>query len=287
MELKTVAEEIEKTAWSWLKKTSPKLFQVDKAPLLGNAPEFPWQALSQELAVLFQKEGLLIEPETLEWKPFDDIIKKIQAPHVQAICHASGFEGTVSFLMQESDFKVLMANILGTSLEEVEDQDSIFIESFDRFLTAACVQTINDLTFVKDITFSLSSEKTIPQELPVLCQDFWITIPSGEEKSIKLFAAIIIDPAFHTAWHAHFVEQIPQKEERLENISVRVHLEAGRSHLSYDELKACKAGDCILLDEVFFFPESEHKQLVLAVNDVPFCRTQLKDGGLEVIERPS
>jgi len=280
--LETLYPEAPAIAWSWLKSISRDLYALDETPLMGTPPLFPWDKLSQECAKAFALEGLSITPGELKWREKDDVMAGIAAPCLSTQISATGLEGVVSFWISRQDVALLMSKVLKLSEIVTDVQEEDLVSAFHRFLSIESLFVISQLDFDKRLSFKITSHH---EERPTtaLCQD--IKIQLGKQ---NMLCRLVINNDFRKSWKTFFQKQ-PQEtieKTKLEQVQTTIHLEAGRVNMMLSEVMQLKAGDIVLLDHVFYIPDSEKSRLLLTMNGKPLFRARLKAGSMKILEIP-
>ena len=163
MSLDTEQKSTEPIAWDWLKSISRDLYKLDETPLLGKAPPFLWEALSQEFAKTFSLEKFSITAGDLAWKEKDAITKGIASPMVATQITATGMEGSTTFLLSREDLEHVMAKVLQISEPVSELQAEQIVATFHRFLSIETVCLLNQLGYDSRVSFKITSYE---QEIP-------------------------------------------------------------------------------------------------------------------------
>jgi flagellar motor switch protein FliN/FliY len=71
-----------------------------------------------------------------------------------------------------------------------------------------------------------------------------------------------------------------------DQLSVIVHLEAGKVSLKPSEWKKITPGDLILLDTCSIDPDEDKGRIQLVINGFPFFRGKIKEGNIKILEHP-
>ena len=284
MSLETLSPDAVSRPWSWLKTISRELFALDETPLTGNPPPFPWEKLSQEFAKTFSLEGFQITPGELKLRENDEIMAGLTTPCLATQVAATGMEGTCAFWMSREDVKLFMSKILHLSNAVSEMQPADLVATFHRFLSVESVHMLNMCDFDKRISFKISSHS---EEKPpaALCQD--INIAIGKD---NIFARLVIPNEFRKSWRNFFLKAAgpaqAQARAKLDDVETTIHLEAGRTTLTVNELLNIHPGDLLLLDHVFYNSDPEKSRILLTLNGKPLFRARLKAGSLKILEIP-
>jgi len=258
-------------AWSWLKSISRELYSLDQKPLLGQAPDFPWEKLTQEFIQAFGLESLKITPGELVWKEKKEVVAKLDTGVLCTQITATGMEGSCSLRMLHEDVEHIMAKVLQISEVESELQTEDVVQSFHRFLSIETLSLINKIGYDPRLSFKIISYDTAAPE-SALCQD--IKIELGKE---KMLARLIISGEFLQSWRTFF-SQAPAPSPNLNEVETTIHLEVGKTALKLDELLAIRPGDLLLLDQ--FYGES----ILITLHGKPLFRASRDGAGLKILE---
>lgn len=270
-------------AWSWLKTISRDLYALDATPLLGNPPAFPWGKFSQELAKVLGLEGLSITPGELKWREKDDIMAGISAPCLSTQIAATGMEGTLSLWISRQDVALLMGKTLHLSELVTDVQEEDLNAAFHRFLGVEALFVLSQVDYDKRLSFKITtSHEERPQA--ALCQDVKIAVGNT-----NILCRLVMTKEFQKSWSTYYKQQPQQAVEKakLEQVLTQIHLEAGRVNMMLSELMQIHNGDIVLLDHVFYIPDSEKSRLLLTMNSRALFRARLKAGSLKILEIPS
>lgn len=273
--------ETQPIAWDWLKSVSRELYNLDDTPLLGQAPAFDWERLSQEFAKTFSLDTVKFTPKELIWKEKDAILSGIASPHVSTEIAATGIDGTVSFWMCREDVEHVMARALQISEVVSELQTEEVVTNFHRFLGIETVCMLNAIGYDPRISFKITSHAAEIKEA-ALCQ--YISIQIGKE---KMQAVLVMPNTFLTSWREFFLQPAQATATpNLDEIETTLHIEAARTTLPFADLLKIRPGDFVLLDEVFYDKEKENSFVFLTFNGKILFRAALQNGGLQILEIP-
>lgn len=282
MSLETSSPPTKDLTWSWLKSISRSLYALDASPLLGNAPQFPWQAFSLQFAKCFGLESCTISAGELQWKEAKEVFKGLNEPLLSVQIGATGTSGDLSFCISQADIQLLMGIILKLSPAVLIEQKPDMVDAFYQFLTLQTTALVNQLDFDKRVSYKiLSHEKVEPSQS--LCQDIFIEIDSH-----KILVRLLISSEFRGSWATLFSESHSQanKHLNLDEIPTTICVEAGRTTLTMKELLEVCQGDFILLDHAFLSLGDDKSRLLLTLEGKPLFRAKLKQGSLKILETP-
>ena len=269
--------------WAWLKSVSRELYNLDDTPLLGYTPPFPWSTLTLELAKCFGLKDLSITAGELRFREANHLLEGIVKPHTIFHISSPGLEGEIACVISSADILSLMSKIIPLDPGSIAGLPQEFIDSFSHFLHVETLYTLNSIGFDKKLSFKLTPQKELSGDAE-LCQDVWIQI--GTE---RILSRIIINSPFRKSWQNYSFKAYGTKpsQNRLEEIPIILHIEAGRTTLSIRKWASAKTGDFLLLDHAFYAPNSEQAKCLLTVAGKALFSASLQNGKLTIIEIPS
>ena len=270
--------------YEWLKSLEPELAQLDTLPLLGLAPEFPWEQFSQNLAKTFDIETLAIKPGEIRWREANELFHDLgDQLHVQKIT-ISSFNGEIHFIIDKEDLRFLMFALLNkTKPTELQIHDEEIESGLYRYLALEAVRAFTESDFEKTLSPHLLGDQTFPEN-PSLGLDIQITLLDR-----TLGARMLISKEFQLSWKEHFAERTLDtavSSVMLKKIETSLHLEVGKVSLSQDELKSLKEGDLVVLDQCYYDPTNQKGDVVLTLNGSPKMRGSLEKNKLTIQKAP-
>lgn len=283
MTAKDVIDETTATPWKWLKTISKALYDLDKTPLLGYSPEFPFEKFATDFASSLGLADCSVLPGELSWRDAEQLCSGIAAPHFWTEIALTGIDGTCFLVASRSDIQAMMNTVLGIKSEDLENQKDELINSFHRFLTAHSLELINNVDFDKRIAVRAQSFEKKNVEA-MLCQD--LQMKTGHE---RFLFRLCMPASFLESWRTFFKapqKTLPPTKERLEQAFVTVHLEAARLNMTLNELLQIRPGDFVVCDQALYIPNSEQNHVVARVGNKPLFLAEHKDGSLKVLEIP-
>lgn len=265
--------------YHWLKFVPPSSLKRDIVPLMGMAPPFPWEQLSQKLKDLFELKDLTIKPNSsFEWREKNDLYSGLGQPHTSMIFSLLPAKGNLYWVMAEQDVALLMSLLLTQKPQPMAPVDTDFLQGFYRFLAMEVANVIPTLDFDKAITPRIETSGPELTER-VLCLDLAITL---SERTI--WGRAIISPPLRQSWLERYAERsmsIPLAAE----LDVTVHLEVGRTSLKFSQWTKMSPGDFILLDSCSLKTTGEGR-VMLTIDNFPCFRGKIKDGNIKILEHP-
>lgn len=272
------------TSFSWLRQIPVELYRLDDAPLLGFPPLFPWKNFSDELSKSLQIKEVSISSSNLQWRSESDFFQGL-GDHLKTLCISVGpLTGSVWWVMSEQSLLHLMNFVLNKeSKEGITSTDESFVKAFYSFLAAEAANAFGRVDFDKKLFPTINKEASLPNEA---CLGLDITITIGKE---TIYGRLLLSQMFRKSWMQYYTQQ--QKGMALtspiaDNLSVIVHLEAGKVSLKASEWKQIRPGDFIILDSCSLDPDEDKGRVMLVINGSPFFRARIKQGSLKILEHP-
>lgn len=283
MTAKQALEEQNETPWSWLKSMSRDLYNLDATPLLGYPPEFPWESFANSFATTLGLSECTAAPSEFIWREKQDLLKGIPGPHYWIEIASPGIDSSLFVVMSKQDILLLMHHVLAIPLEAASKEPEDMKDAFQHFIAIQTVHIINSLDFDKRLSFKIVSfDKSL--EEPALCQDAYITVANE-----KMLVRLCMPSSFQKSWSNFFPgpqKTLPPTKYRLEQALVPVHIEAGQTTLSLNQLLKLQSGDFLFIDRPIYIPDSEKNHVIATLQNRPLFRAELKDGSLNILEIP-
>jgi flagellar motor switch protein FliN len=268
--------------YSWIRKIPRITAQLDAIPLLGNAPEVPWNELAKELANLLEIEQLTITPSEFALFNSDELSKEIGTPLSLMKFSLLPLSGELYFALPENQLAQLARQLLMKDLETVPiDRD--IQTAFFQFLALETIHILNQLGYPPAIAPSIAADAELP-ECPMLGLD--IAITAG---NLNVSSRVFISPELEKSLRTQFVKEQSEavfKRPQSEQMDVILHLEGGSTTLSLDEWKTVKPGDFLVIDRCSLTPGKDSGTVTLTLNGIPVLRGTIQDGSLQILENP-
>jgi flagellar motor switch protein FliN/FliY len=271
-------------SYTWLRKIPGELFALDEKPLLGSAPDFPWDKFSEQLNRSLQTTDIVISPGELQWRTSTELFAGL-GDRLTGSCFSVGpLAGNVWWLMPEQSVMRFMELLLikqpDHSLETTVDND--FIKASCQFLAIEAISAFDKVDFDKKLTPLMMRSTDLPNE-SCLCLDISIVF-----KGETIYGRLCLSSMFRKAWMQRYL----QKDKSLsalpmaDSLDVVIHLEAGKIDIMPSEWQQLKVGDYVLLDSCSFEPEEDKGRVMLVINGIPCFRGKIKQGSLKILEHP-
>ncbi len=267
---------------SWLRRVPGDLFHLDKKPLIGDAPPFPWAEFSEELGLNLKIKDISITPGELQWRSAEDLFKGLGGQLRGLSFGIVPIEGEIWWVMPEQEILRLIDLLIikkKTPSQEITDSD--FISTFYRFLAIEAIDVFENVQADKKLVVTLMEGEALPSASS-LCMDVFVRVDD-----VTITGRMILSPEFRASW----VKRYQQSGVRLnspvsETLDVIVHLEAGRINLKPSEWKQVAVGDFIILDKCSLDPSEDKGKVLLTIGEIPFFRAKIKQNTLKILEHP-
>lgn len=270
--------------YDWVREIKPELKKLDRIPLTGNAPPFPWDQLSARLAHSFACEGLTLSPGEISWRSKDQLLEGFGTTPFFLTFTIPSLKGEACWIVSEQEMALLAAWILAKESSHVNIHDNALIESFSKFFAVEVIYSLSQIDFDKTVIPAISRQTELPHK-DSLCLDVSLSF-QGQ----TLWSRLIISPELRTSWVDHFAKlEYPPSEltQHLAKIvDLAVHVEAGKVLLSMEEWSAVQLGDLLTLDSCSLKTDTLDGRVMLTINNKKAFRAKLKDGNLKILELP-
>lgn len=268
-------------SYDWIKQIPSSLLQWDDIPLTGASPPFPWQALSQKLAQIFELDSLRIELFEKKWrteKEFDEGIANAIPLHLSI----GNIEGSVVWLMAREDLAALMALLLKSSSTSPVESDKDFFEGFALFTALQTLHALQELKFAPGTPIRIKDNGSLPNEA-ALSFDVKISLPN-----LAMTARLLLSSKARKGWadlHQPKIPDIYYQEPLAEKITLAANLEVGKTTITKMEWENIAAGDFIMLDSCTIDPAENKGRVLLKVHGIPLFTGALENGNVTILER--
>lgn len=266
----------------WLKSIPQDLMQMDEIPLLGSPPAFSWENFSRSLSKLFEVDNFHIEPGEYQWRSKENLLDGFADPSILCLS-ITPLEGRLFWAIDDADISYIMSVLL-TRNEPLNTQfiDNEFKKGFVDFLAAEVIYHFQRIFPDKTLFPHLKSEHSVPEENS-FCLDIKTSLLGK-----TFWGRLILSEEFRQAWKKHFTQNkmnLSLPNHLAEQIQLPIHLEAGSVSLQASDCLHIHPGDFIILDNCSVEP-GKGGRVVLTVNGQSLFHAQLKNGSLEIVEKP-
>lgn len=266
--------------YDWIRHVEPELLQMDATPLLGSAPPFPWEQLSKGLATCFAIEKLSIQPGKLQWRSSKELLEGMGDHPICLNLAVPSIAGSLAWVMPEEEINILMSILLTKESHPLTFQDAELRESFCRFIHLEALYQLSQVDFDKSLAPVLSERSGVPTQ-DSLSLD--VSISVNEQ---ILWGRLLISPEFRQGWVEKHAKQqrTPLANEIAKQADAILHLEMGRSLLTFSQWSSIRPGDFLLLEQCDWNPDSLSGHIALTSNSIPVFSGLLEEGRIKIIE---
>ena len=271
----------QETPFEWLPELEKELLLHDSVPMLGGAPQFPWETFISDLCQSFSLDNLEIIPTDCEWRTEKELCSGLsEQVHVSKVSITT-IDSAVFWVMSEQDRRRLAHAVLYQDYSNVGLEDESLFSGFWHFAVAKVLDWTESNYLTGQLSPQLSSESELP-EGPALCMDVCIRYMGK-----KMWGRLIIPAEFRQSWANHFEPRRPQNltKEVGKNIPLELTLEGGSVSLSQEDWNNIQLGDFLLLDSCDIDPETKKGRITISINSKPVFRAKLrKSGNVKILD---
>jgi flagellar motor switch protein FliN len=279
----TVNQALSDTPWSFLKAMSRELYKLDQTPLLGYVPSFPWEQFAHTFSSSLGLQECVVTATDPIWRESSALCEGLSNDCFWAEIAATSISTGCFVAVPKSDLLTLMQLVLGISNQAARTQPQELQETFYHFLTTQTLQTVNSIEFDKRFSFKAAAYDKACTET-ALTRDIQLAI--GTE---KIVLRLFLPASFQTEWRAAYSikdNELPPTKERLAETFTTLHVQAGKTALTLNELLSIQPGDFLLIDRPYYIPESDQHHVIVSLENRPFFRAELENGSLKILEIP-
>ncbi len=265
----------QETIFSRLRTFSRELYSLDRK-LFGDVLfSFPWKELSKQLEKTF-KLPIKLMPGELGWQENVEIPKSA----IPIAVSLPGIQGQIFITLSRKDLELFMATLLKVSLPTLKQQDDSFFEQFCHFFAVTLLSCSHGVPELAPLSPKLDTpqKSTDPR---ALVQKIGVQFQEQE-----ISAQAILPPAFLESWKQKQPAKKEIRSDLIEQFSIKINLEAGRTFVQPDDLTSLQVGDFLLVDHPFYIPESTRARIYLTHKGTPLFRAKIKNGALKILEMP-
>jgi len=268
--------------YDWIEHVDPQVLTLDEIPLFGWHASFPWEEFSQLFSKGFGGSSISFSTTGGRWIEGDNVTDDFgDDVHIQTVS-LSGYAEKVTFIMSQADLTFLLLTLLNKEApHELSFFDEELLEGFHRFFSLELIRAFTSCNFEKTLSPHLHKENPLPGP-PVYGLQIRIHLNERD-----LSAKLLIPKSFQEEWkkkHSDSTLRAQISHRLLDETTVTLALEAGKSLLTQKEIKTLKTGDLLLLDQCYVDPDSGEGHLLITLKGTPRLRGTLKKGQIEIKE---
>lgn len=266
-----------------IREIKSTLKELDSIPLIGATPSFPWEEFSTRLARVFEKKEIKIQPGEMVWLTKEELYHGIGDSPYPLTFSIPSLKGQFTWIVPEQQVSKISSMLLVKETHHLPPQDPSLSHSFYRFLAVEALFQFTQVSPDKTLSPILAKQSTLPTQ-DSLCWDIAFHL---QNQSFK--GRLIFSPEFRLSWIDHFAKkkEVSSQRRKMEQlVEVIVHLEIGKTQLTFAEWKKVKLGDFVILDSCSLDAENFNGRVALTLNGKQVLRSKIKDGTLKILEFP-
>lgn len=269
--------------YDWLRHIPHSLLEQDEIPILSSPGPFPWERLTALLAKTFQLEKFVIEPGQWDSRSEETLLQGLGNPAKFLNIELSPLPGTITWAMSEQDLNLLMSLILTREPRASDIIDKDYQEGFFEFVALEALLAFNRSDYDKGLVPHIIDTTTAPHGSS-LCFDITFSC-SGT----TFLGRLMLSEEFRHAWKDRYAQHkmnVDLSAELADKLQVIVHLEAGKTVLSYQDWQAIQAGDYLPLDSCTLESDTDKGRVMITLQGKPLFRAKVKQGNIKILEFP-
>lgn len=270
------------TPYDWAREVKSELKQLDDIPLTGAAPPFPWEEFSSRLALSFERESLKIIPGEISWRSKEQLCEGLGDSPIPLNLSIPSLKGSACWVMPEQEMANLESLLLTKETHPITFQNRSLSEAFYKFVALEVLYHLTQLNVDKALTPILTSQVNLPNE-DALCWNISIVI-QGQ----SLWGRLIISQDLRRSWVEYFAQkEAPSSlsQEMAKKVDILLHLEVGRTLLSFQQWSKVKLGDWVALDRCFLSTEDlDQGHVLLTTHERNAFWGELQNGKIKILE---
>ncbi len=267
-------------SYDWLKLVEKSLLKVQQLPALEEHFPFPWDTASEALRETLGVSHLTLSCSRSVWKGHHEFLQGMgDQPAIIAV-ELAPIEGTLFFILSQSDVSELTSNVLVTEGEKETFAGAKLKTGFYHFLLLKVMSALDHLKIFKEVSLQLLPNTPFPQENG-FCIDIACALPTK-----TLQGRLVCPQSFLSAFKAH---QPMQKTTLLSlgetaSLDLTLRCEVGTTSLKQEEWDGLQVGDFLMLDRCSFDAGDGKGSLTVSLGDTPLFMARFKPEGLKVLD---
>lgn len=264
----------------YLQRLEGAMRKLQKIPLWGATPLFPWEKVSARLKESLLVESLQIQTKNSRFLEQNELLSGLGQDPTLLTLELTPLEGSAFWAMPKSEIEKLTSILLtqeginkGFSHEE-------FNAGYALFLFLKVLHILNEENAFGPLTAQIAPTTEFPAE-GAICLDLSIEI----NRQI-LWARLICSEMLNETFMHYFASEphSPFSNQAAQDLLLPLSLEIGKTELSTTQWKKIKKGDLVLLDSCNFDPAQGKGSGILAIAGLPFFNVRLKDAEVKILE---
>ena len=263
----------------WLEKISEAARVMQKVPLLGTPPPFPWEACKQALSHNWNLPDLSFTPYKTLWRSHKEMLEGLGKDPKLTVFELTPLKGKVFLALSAEDVAKLTRSSLVSNGETKGFSDKRLQEGFYQYLLLEGVHAFEELHPFGDLSLTLAEESSLPSE-GALCIDI-----QGEIAGKSLFARLLLSEEICASLRSHFIQKPHAfSNELVKTLELSLKIEVGSTSLPLSKWKTIQGGDCLLLDRCTFDPKTHKGSAELVLDKTPLFRLRIREEGVKILD---
>jgi len=268
---------MEQEKFQWKKRVSSALLQLDNIPLLPSF-SFDFTKLQEKLTSHFEEKKFSLKIKDAVWRSQDKIHEGFSDDTIVQALVMTPISGNLFWIMDKKDISKLVSHML---IEPpIEDLSSEPLqEGFYRYL---CLLSLDHIQSMKEMSsYSLKfAEDGSLEETGYLCRDVQMKL-----NKTSIWGRLAISPTFRSSFSQKLKEMPSLYEKEWEtNVDLPLRIEGGKTHLSFEELKAIKKGDFVLFDRASYDPKTQKGIVTIVLGKTPLLHAKIKSEKIKILD---
>lgn len=267
--------------YSWLRSLPPDIKTLDKIPLWGEPPPFPWEPFTQALNAALHIEGLKIQPTNTQWKNKDEIASGLGDKPIVLAFQVTPLKGKCYWMLPHEELKGLLSLTISSGSELTDLENDEWEREFYEFLALEAANAFQKVKFDPTLTPQLVRDEALPDGA-ALCIDVELKTPQKTFTGRLAITSEMLD----SLRQKYTPKTLQYPQGLAEVVSVTLHLVAGQVELTRKEWDTINLGDFLILDSCSITPGEDKGRIVLTMDDNTLFRGKIKDGNIKILEYP-
>ena len=266
--------------YNWLRKVPAALKNLDEVPLLGNPPFFNWPLFEKELGETLGLKDLVVKTTPVQACESSHFKEGFENPDILYF-RVAPLKGQAALLFPTGDLDKLFQFL---AQKEIHHHliDREFKEAFQRFFLleafSACQKAFSD----RSLSPQILEEGSLTEEIGWI-SDISLSWAEGAVSCRLVIPDELSSGSFKDKYKQPLLNASPVFYS---SITLDVHAETGRTHLSRKEWNSLQKGDYLILESCHILPGDDKGRVLLTVNGTPVFRAKIKDGSIKILETP-
>lgn len=267
--------------YHWLRHCPKELVACDSIPLLGDIPDFPWNAFSELLGKSLSLPDLKIAPGKVEWLAKEKLLDGLGSDPFILNFKVIPLTGGVHFLFPKEALKSLFTLTVGTEEALYPEQQVEWEKEFYHFLASEALQAFQKVPFDNSLIPQMQEDGE-PLEDISLATEIECSV-QGKTFTGRLALSNELRQSFVNRYKTQKMHYPPGV---IEASLVTLQLVGGRIDLTRKEWNSIQPGDFLLLDSCTLSTDEEKGRVQIFLNGKPLFRAKSKQNQLKILEYP-